>query len=148
MTLRLILFGYRNAFDFIDHSILIWFKVIWIRYSYSVINWISDLLTNRYQRAKLADTCYSQWGPIPSAWCPSRNRIRTSVVYSTGKWSWGNSSRLIEAHRCFDTSDTLLQIFFLICKYFYMQIPSGNQRMLGRLMCLNKGLSTCVGSNA
>ena len=32
---------------------------------YIVINWISDFLTNRYQRVKLADTCYSEWGPIP-----------------------------------------------------------------------------------
>ena len=31
-----------------------------------IISWISDFLTNRYQRVKLADTCYSEWGPIPS----------------------------------------------------------------------------------
>jgi hypothetical protein len=54
---RSILFGYRKAFDFIDHSIVIQ-NLSELEIPYSVINWISDFLTNRYQRVKLADTCY------------------------------------------------------------------------------------------
>ena len=64
-VVRSILFDYRKAFDFIDHSILIQ-KLSELEIPNSVINWISDFLTNRYQRVKLADTCYSEWGPIPS----------------------------------------------------------------------------------
>ena len=63
-VIRSIHFDYRKAFDFIDHSILTR-KVSELEIPYSVINWISDFLTNRYQRVKLADTCYSEWGPIP-----------------------------------------------------------------------------------
>ena len=54
-VIRSILFDYSKAFDFIELEI-----------PHSVINWISVFLTNRYQRVKLADTCYSEWGPIPS----------------------------------------------------------------------------------
>ena len=60
---RSILFGYRKAFDFIDHSIVIQ-NLSELEIPYSIINWISDFLTNRYQRVKLADTCYSE--RIPS----------------------------------------------------------------------------------
>ena len=64
-VIRSILFDYRKAFDFIDHSIL-FRKLSELEIPYCIINWISDFLTNRYQRVKLADTCYSEWGPIPS----------------------------------------------------------------------------------
>ena len=43
-----------------------------------------------------------------------------------------------------NTSKNLLLLFpllFIKCNNFYMHIPSGNQLMLRRLMCLNKGLS-------
>ena len=43
-----------------------------------------------------------------------------------------------------NTSKILLLLFsllFIKCNNFYMHIPSGNQLMLRRLMCLNKGLS-------
>ena len=32
----------------------------------SVINWIIDFLSNCFQRTKLADCCYSEWGSVPS----------------------------------------------------------------------------------
>ena len=35
----------------------------------------------------------------------------------------------------------LFPLLFIKCNNFYMHIPSGNQLMLRRLMCLNKGLS-------
>ena len=48
-----------------DHSIL-FRKLSELEIPHSIINWIFDFLTNRYQRVKLVDTCYSEWGPIPS----------------------------------------------------------------------------------
>ena len=41
-----------------------------------------------------------------------------------------------------NTSKILLLLFsllFIKCNNFHMHIPSGNQLMLRRLMCLNKG---------
>ena len=64
-VIKSILFDYRKAFDFIDHSVL-FRKLSELEIPHSVINWIPDFLTNRYQCVKLVDTCYSEWGPIPS----------------------------------------------------------------------------------
>ena len=44
-VIRSILFDYRKAFDFIDHSIF-FRKLSELEIPYSVINWISDFLTN------------------------------------------------------------------------------------------------------
>ena len=46
-VIRSILFDYRKAFDFIDHSAL-FRKLSELEIPHSVINWISDFLTNRY----------------------------------------------------------------------------------------------------
>ena len=64
-TVRVMLFDYRKAFDFIDHSILVnrLSKLVIPR---SVVNWIIDFLSNRSQRIKLAKGCHSEWGPVPS----------------------------------------------------------------------------------
>ena len=32
----------------------------------SIINWIIDFLSNRIQRVKLPDDCYSEWRSVPS----------------------------------------------------------------------------------
>ena len=32
----------------------------------NIINWIIDFLTDRSQRIKLADGCFSEWGSVPS----------------------------------------------------------------------------------
>jgi hypothetical protein len=32
----------------------------------SVINWVRDFLTNRQQRVKLANDCYSEWSLVPA----------------------------------------------------------------------------------
>ena len=32
----------------------------------SVVNWIIDFLSDRFQRIKLAEGCFSEWGPVPS----------------------------------------------------------------------------------
>ena len=64
-TVRTILFDYRKAFDFIDHEILI-NKVCRLNIPRSIINWIIDFLSNRIQRVKLPEDCYSEWGSVPS----------------------------------------------------------------------------------
>ena len=64
-TVRTILFVYRKAFDFIDHEILI-NKVCKLNIPRSIINWIIDFLSNRIQRVKLPEDCYSEWGSVPS----------------------------------------------------------------------------------
>ena len=59
-TIRTIPFDYRKAFDLIDHGILI-DKLSRLELPPSVINWIIDFLTDRFQRVKLADDCFSEW---------------------------------------------------------------------------------------
>ena len=49
----------------IDHDILI-NKLSKLDLPVSVINWIIDFLTDRLQRTKLADGCFSEWGTVPS----------------------------------------------------------------------------------
>ena len=49
----------------IDHSILI-NKLRKLDIPCGVVNWIIDFLTNRFQRIKLAEGCFSKWGPVPS----------------------------------------------------------------------------------
>jgi len=64
-TVRTLLFDYRKAFDLIDHSILI-SKLKSLELPVSVINWIIDFLSNRYQRVRLVDSCFSEWRLVPS----------------------------------------------------------------------------------
>lgn len=64
-TVRTVLFDYRKAFDLIDHNILV-HKLTKLDLPNSVINWIIDFLSDRLQRIKLADGCYSKWGSVPS----------------------------------------------------------------------------------
>ena len=58
-TVRTILFDYRKAFDLID-------KLCKLVLPTSTINWIIDFLTDRSQRIKLADGCFSEWASVPS----------------------------------------------------------------------------------
>ena len=64
-AIRTIIFEYRKAFDLIDHGILIG-KLCDLDLPNSVINWIIDFLTDRFQRIKLVNNCYSEWGMVPS----------------------------------------------------------------------------------
>ena len=64
-TVRTILFDYRKAFDLIDHSILI-NKLCMLDMPKSIINWIIDFLSNRFQRIKLKQGCFSEWGSVLS----------------------------------------------------------------------------------
>ena len=64
-TIRTILFDYRKAFDFIDHGILV-NKVGNLNIPRSIANCIIDFLSQRTQRVKLAKSCNSECGPVPS----------------------------------------------------------------------------------
>ena len=64
-TVRSILFDYRKAFDYIDHSILVQ-KLCSLAIPTSVINWVINFLSDRLQRVKLANDYYSDWGSVPS----------------------------------------------------------------------------------
>ena len=64
-SVRTVLFDYRKAFDLIDHNILVC-KLAMLDLPNRIINWIIDFLSDRFQRIKLADGCYSQWGSVPS----------------------------------------------------------------------------------
>ena len=64
-SVRLLLFDYRQAFDLIDHNILV-HKIRKLSIPLSIIHWIIDFLTSREQRVKLARDCFSEWGKVPS----------------------------------------------------------------------------------
>ena len=64
-TIRTILFDYRKAFDLIDHSILV-SKLRSLDLPVSIINWIIDFLSDRFQRIKLVEGCVSLCGSVPS----------------------------------------------------------------------------------
>ena len=49
----------------IDHNILI-NKLSKLDLPVSVINWLIDFLTDRLQRIKLADGCFSEWDTVSS----------------------------------------------------------------------------------
>ena len=83
-VIRSILFDYRKAFDFIDHYIL-FRKLSELEIPHSVINWISDFLTNRYQRVKLAEiSLLFRVGPY-SIRCPPRIKVRSLALYFIDK---------------------------------------------------------------
>ncbi len=64
-TIRVILFYYKRAFHFIDHSILR-NKLGALDLPTSIINWIIEFLSDRYQRVKLSNSCLSEWGQVPA----------------------------------------------------------------------------------
>ena len=64
-TVRTLLFDYRKAFDLIDHSIVIT-KLSQLDIPRTVVNWVSDFLSDRSQRIKLKEGCFSEWGSVPS----------------------------------------------------------------------------------
>ena len=62
---RDVMFDYKKAFDLIDHHILVT-KLHTLDIPPEIINWVSDFLTNRQQRVKLASDCYSEWAAVPA----------------------------------------------------------------------------------
>ena len=63
--MRVTLFGYQKAFDLIDHRILVQ-KLRKLDLPIEITNWIIDFLSDRSQRIKLSEGCYSEWGAVPS----------------------------------------------------------------------------------
>ena len=64
-TVRIILIDYRKAFDLIDHNVLIQ-KVHRLDIPRYIVHWVADFLTNRQQRVKLSEQCFSEWGQVPA----------------------------------------------------------------------------------
>ena len=64
-TVRVTLYDYKKAFDLIDHRILA-NKLCKLDLPTEIINWIIDFLSDRSQRIKLSEGCYSEWGSVPS----------------------------------------------------------------------------------
>ena len=55
----------KRAFDLIDHRIIVE-KLCRLNLPTRIINWIIYFLSNRSQRIKLSEGCYSEWGSLPS----------------------------------------------------------------------------------
>ena len=58
-TIKTVLFDYRKVFDLIDHRILV-DKLCKLVLPTRIINWIIDFLSERSQRIKLTEGCYSK----------------------------------------------------------------------------------------
>ena len=63
--MRVVLFDYRKAFDFIDHNLLVR-KVFNLVIPRGMALWVVDFLNQSYQRVKVSSDCYSEWEPVPS----------------------------------------------------------------------------------
>ena len=61
--MRVVLFDYRKAFDFIDHTLLVR-KVFGLSIPRCVACWVADFLIDRQQR--LSKDCFSEWCPVPA----------------------------------------------------------------------------------
>lgn len=79
-TVRSILFDYRKAFDFINHSILI-NKLCMLDMPKSIINWIIDKL---FSENETRTGLFFRVG-ISSLWCPSRDKVRAMTIYRNDK---------------------------------------------------------------
>ena len=64
-TVRVTLFDNQKAFNLIDHKILV-SKLCKLSIPTRIINWITDFLSDRFQRIKLSEGCHSEWGSVPS----------------------------------------------------------------------------------
>ena len=61
----MVLFDFRKAFDLIDHRILSQ-KLLTYNLPESITSWILNFLTDRTQRVKLSNDCFSEWGSVPA----------------------------------------------------------------------------------
>ena len=64
-TVRVMLFDFRKAFDLIDHHILLE-KLKKYDIPKSILHWTMDFLTDRCQRVKLSNDCFSEWKNVPA----------------------------------------------------------------------------------
>ena len=58
-AVRIILVDYRKVFDLIDDNILKQ-KVLRLDIPRCIVNWVAGFLTNRQQRVKLSEQCFSE----------------------------------------------------------------------------------------
>ena len=61
---RIILFHFRKAFDMIDYNILL-NKLTEYDKSKTTLLWMLDFITDRRQRVKLGEDCFSEWETVP-----------------------------------------------------------------------------------
>ena len=64
--IRVVLFDFCKAFDLIDHNILVR-KLSDYNITKQMLCWIADFLSDRRQRVKLAQDCFSEWRYIGCA---------------------------------------------------------------------------------
>ena len=64
-VIRVVLFDFRKAFDLIDHNILVR-KLLDYDIPNHILCWIVDFLSDRRQKVKLAEDCFSEWRYIPA----------------------------------------------------------------------------------
>ena len=64
-VIRVVLFDFRKAFDRIDHNILVR-KLLDYDIPNHILCWIVDFLSDRRQRVKLVEDCFSEWRYIPA----------------------------------------------------------------------------------
>ena len=81
-SVRVFVLDYKKAFDLIDHNILL-NKLSMYKINPFVVNWICDFLSNRHQRVKLAEDCFSEW-QTPSR-STSRYKVRPMAIYHYDK---------------------------------------------------------------
>ena len=72
-VIRVVLFDFRKAFDLIDHNILVR-KLLDYDIPNHILCWITDFLSDRRQRVKLAQDCFSEWRYIPAG-VPQRTKL-------------------------------------------------------------------------
>ena len=80
---RVTLFDYKKAFDLIDHRIVV-NKLLQIDLPQSIINWIIDFLSDRFQRVKLSQGCFFRMGQSTFR-CPSRHQTGPMVIFNHDK---------------------------------------------------------------
>lgn len=64
-AVRVVLFDYCKAFDYIDHQLLT-HKIYSLDIPRGVARCVVDFLVHHYQRVKLSADCFSEWGPVPA----------------------------------------------------------------------------------
>ncbi|RMX44920.1 hypothetical protein pdam_00020661 [Pocillopora damicornis] len=64
-SVRVFLFDYRKALDFIDHGTLA-AKLKEVEIPNSIVHWILGFLSDRSQRVKRSRECLSEWGAVPA----------------------------------------------------------------------------------
>ena len=73
VSVRVLLFDYRKAFDLIDHKILV-NKLKQVNIPNSVINCVIDFLSGRSQKVQFGKDCLSEWDTVP-VWSATGDKV-------------------------------------------------------------------------